>query len=94
MTAKRRRANDKPANHGLHWYDAELTLIYRVRPTKANGLLLAKLLQRTESAIDWVWRHMDENREIGPRGSKELTEQIHRLIQQLGPEIKAKWGEP
>lgn len=90
---KKPAVSEQPANHGQHWTDAELTLIYRTSPSKENAALLARLLQRSAGAVDWVWRHMNEKRPIGPRGSRSLTEQIQRLRQQLGPEIEGKWGD-
>lgn len=74
-----------------HYEDHEICLIWQTEKSRENAKALAKILGRTEAAIDWIWRHCEvvatKGLEgVGPRVSKHLVAQIYLWgWKRLGP---------
>lgn len=47
--------NEKPANAGKPWTEEEIYLIATHAPTSYNAEFLAKYLQRTTHAVQYMW---------------------------------------
>ena len=91
-STNRARCGKKEPNSGEEYMDAEVELIFRVVKSKANAAAIGLLLGRTPSAIEWVWRTLDEGGEIGTRASERLFRQCERVRQVLGRSQRGTWG--
>jgi len=96
-TTGKRTPTKSAANRGKAYEDHEICLIWQVKNTPENAAALAKLLGRTEGAIDFVWRFCEEVRlngfegAIGPRASRYLISQIQLWgVTRLGKKCYAK----
>lgn len=69
--------------HGQPYQDAEIALLYLVaRSDEAKGLL-ARLLGRTEDAIDLVWRWI-EHADFPPEAHNRIRRQVQWAEDRLG----------
>ncbi len=74
-----------PARHKTPYREDEIVLAFLVANTPENRFALAARLQRTASAIDWIWRWMDGEVENFPaRAWNRLIRQIVAVRQRLG----------
>ncbi len=82
-------AKGRAPRAGQHYEDAEVALVYLVEGSEEADELLAKLLGRTEGAIDMVRRWADG---AGfPSGAyNRIRKQLEWAEQRLGPENKGK----
>lgn len=69
---------------GHHYTDEDIGLIFRCQRNEHNAQALAEICGRKPSSIHWVWRHIEENRGIGPRPSMRLVRQIRQVRTRLG----------
>lgn len=85
-----RRKGRTERAHGKHYDQSEIDLIYRAAPSPDNDVALAKILDRTPEAINWVQRYVEEKDGPGPRASKLLRAQIVLARHRLGARARGK----
>ncbi len=74
-----------PARHRKPYRQDEIALVFLVARSDESKAALAQRLQRTPSAIDWIWRWMDGQVENFPaRAWNRLVRQIVEVRTALG----------
>ena len=68
----------KPGRHGQHYLDSEIALLYLIERSDTAKELLAQLLERSEDAIDMVWRWIE-----GADFPEDAENRIHRQVETI-----------
>lgn len=79
MSGLTRRGHQKPPNHGRHYRDGELALIYLVGRSVEAQKILADLLGRTEDTIDLIWGWCDGRKYPRPQATNQIEDQLPRV---------------
>lgn len=79
----------RPPKYGEHYEDAEIALIYLVGRSDEAKELLAKLLGRTEDAIDYVWRWV-EKAAFPPEAEGKIKRQVEWAEERLGAKNRGR----
>jgi hypothetical protein len=84
-----RKTPKRPPRYGKPYEDAEIALVYLVERSDKARELLAKVLGRTEGAIDLVWRWVD-HADFPPEAHNRIMRQVEWAEVQLGAENRGK----
>jgi len=76
-------AKKKPARAGEHYQDSEIALVYVFARSSEAKELLAALLQRSEDAIDMVWRWI-EHAGFPSEADNKIKRQVERIERIVG----------
>lgn len=76
----------------LHYDDAEVELVFLVAASAENRTDLARLLGRTEDAVDLLWRWCD-GAHFPDRARNEISRQVEAVRARLGDEARGSWRE-
>ena len=76
-----------PARHGQHYLDSEIALLYLIERSDTAKELLAELLERSEDAIDMVWRWI-EGADFPEDAENRIKRQAERISDLLGDRLR------
>jgi hypothetical protein len=69
--------------HGRSYTEDDVELIFRCKRSRSNAEKLAEFLGRTPTAIDFVWRWIDEA-DFPNRAFNRIKRQVEQVRERLG----------
>ena len=72
-----------PARRGKHYEDREIALVYLIARSQKSQEVLADLLERSEDAVDMIWRWI-EGASFPPEAGNKIKRQVKRVEKIMG----------
>lgn len=92
LASPRRSTGRKGATrHRLNYDSLEIELLYRMWQSEENAARLARLLERTKDAIEYVWRWCD-GANFPPEAGNDIIRKVREVERRLGRRLRGQWS--